>query len=232
MLQLVKKALAVLLVTGSLGVGGYVLAQSTGAPPTAPPKPATPPVAPAPNVPPARPPSPGSIAAPAPPPANGLPPKADVNVPMRVRANISVADMTQQGNEYLAKMNDIVKRMVQLQEIARRQKDVIRLNCVNDKLLQLKQLQNIADQARNNMQEAIARGDEDSRYHEFGRITIAYQQGQVLSNEADNCIGEDLTFLGQTTITVEEPNVPEDPTLQQGPDFPIVQPLPVASPQS
>src|SRR5438045_7513795 len=99
--------------------------------------------------------------------------------------------MTQQANDYQAKMNDILKRMVQLQEIARRQKDVIRLNCVNDKLLQLKQLQNIGDQAHNNMQEAIVRGDEDARYHEFGRITIAYQQAQVLSSEADNCIGEE-----------------------------------------
>jgi hypothetical protein len=150
---------------------------------------------------------------------------------MRARANISVTDMTQQANEYQAKMNDILKRMVQLQEIARRQKDVIRLNCVNDKLLQLKQLQNIGDQAHNNMQEAMVRGDEDTRYHEFGRITIAYQQAQVLSSEADNCIGEDLTFLGQTSVTVEEPNIPEDPTLQQGPDFPVVEPLPVASPQ-
>ena len=102
---------------------------------------------------------------------------------------------------------------------------------VNDKLLQLKQLQNIGDQAHNNMQEAIVRGDEDARYHEFGRITIAYQQAQVLSSEADNCIGEDLTFLGQTSVTVEEPNIPEDPTIQQGPDFPVVEPLPVASPQ-
>jgi len=153
-----------------------------------------------------------------------------VEIPLRARANISVPDMVQQAKDYIAKMNDTLKRMVQLQDIARRQKDVIRLNCVNDKLLQLKQLMNIADQANNNMQEAIARGDEHARYHEFGRITVTYQQAQVLSAEAENCIGEDLTFLGPTTVTVEEPNIPEDPTLQQGPDFPVVQPLPVASP--
>src|SRR5262249_17734511 len=105
----------------------------------------------------------------------------EVEVPMKARANISVADMTQQAKSYIEKMNEIVKRMVQLQEIARREKDVIKLNCVNDKLLQLKQLLNIADQANNNMQEAIARGDEDARYHEFGRVTIAYQQAQGLN---------------------------------------------------
>jgi hypothetical protein len=155
----------------------------------------------------------------------------EVEVPMKARANISVNDMTQQAKSYIEKMADVVKRMIQLQDIARRQKDVIKLNCVNDKLLQLKQLQNIADLANNNMQEAIARGDEDARYHEFGRVTIAYQQAQALSGEAENCIGEELAFLGPTQVTVIEPNEPENPSLVPGPDFPVVQPLPVASPQ-
>src|SRR5262249_19309498 len=96
--------------------------------------------------------------------------------------------------------------------------------------LQLKQLLNIADQANNNMQEAIARGDEDARYHEFGRVTIAYQQAQGLNGEAENCIGEELAFLGPTQVTVVEPNEPEGPVLVPGPEFPVVQPLPVASP--
>jgi len=155
----------------------------------------------------------------------------EVEVPMKARANISVNDMTQQAKSYIDKMGDIVKRLVQLQDIARRQKDVIKLNCVNDKLLQLKQLQNIADLANNNMQEAIARGDEDARYHEFGRVTIAYQQAQALNGEAENCIGEELAFLGPTQVTAVEPNEPENPQLVPGPEFPVVQPLPVASPQ-
>lgn len=159
------------------------------------------------------------------------PAPADVDVPMRARANISVADMNQQTLAYIEKMNDGLKHMIPLQEIARREKDVIKLNCVNDKLLQLKQLLNIADQAKTNLDEAIARGDEDARYHEFGRVTIALQQAQVLVTEAENCIGEDLAFLGPTQVTVEEPNTPDDPTIVPGPDFPVVEPLPVASPQ-
>jgi len=139
--------------------------------------------------------------------------------------------MQAQTKAYLQAMEDALKHMVGLQEIARRTKDVIKLNCVNDKLVSEKQIINIADIANNNMKEAIARGDEEARYHEFGRITIANNQSQQLVAEAEVCIGQELTFLGATTVTVEEPNVPEDPTLPQGPDFPVVQPLPVASPQ-
>jgi hypothetical protein len=158
------------------------------------------------------------------------PDHAEVEVPMMARANISPAEMTQQANAYISKMNDTVKYMVQLEDVARHEKDVIKLNCVNDKLLQLKQLLNIADKANNNMQEAIARGDEDARYHELGRVTIAYQQSQALKTDADNCIGEELAFLGPTQITAYEPTEPENPTLAPGPEFPVVQPLPIASP--
>jgi hypothetical protein len=167
-----------------------------------------------------------------PPPEAQPDPATNLSIPVRARAQISVAEMNEQVEKYFQKMDEILKRMVDLQEIARREKDVIKLNCVNDKLLQLKQLMNIADQAKTNMQEAIARGDEDSRYHEFGRITIAQQQAQALASEAENCVGEDLTFLGPTQVIIEEPELPDDPTVVIGPDFPVVEPLPVASPQA
>jgi hypothetical protein len=155
---------------------------------------------------------------------------ADVDVPMQKRANISPADMTRQTDQYFNRMQEVFKRVVQLQDVARKQKDVIKLNCVNDKLLQIKQLLNIADSAKTNMQEAIARSDEEGRYHEFGRVTIAEQQISILGTEAENCIGEDLSFLGPTEIIVEQPEEPDDPTLPAEPEVPEVEPPPIASP--
>ena len=40
----------------------------------------------------------------------------------------------------------------------------------------VKQLLNIADSAQTNLSEAIARSDEDGRYHEFARVTVAQQE--------------------------------------------------------
>ena len=90
----------------------------------------------------------------------------------------------------------------------------------------------LADTAQQNLQDAIARNDEEARYHEFGRLTIIHQQAGALASEAENCVGEDLTFLGPTEVLVTEPELPDNPTLVTGPDFPIVEPLPVASPQA
>ncbi len=150
-------------------------------------------------------------------------------VQLEKREEISTGDMTERVRKRVERMNESLKHVVGLQEIARKQKDVIKLNCVNDKLLQVKQLLNIADAASTNMQEAIARQDDDGRYHEFGRVEIAAQQSQALGTESENCIGEELTFLGPTQVSVEEPELPSD--VDHGPLFPPVEPLPVASPK-
>jgi len=65
------------------------------------------------------------------------------------------------------------------------------------------------------MHEAIAQDDEDARYHEYGKVVIAEQQVSVLSGEAENCIGEELVFLGPTEVDVDEPENPDDPTEEE-----------------
>jgi hypothetical protein len=139
----------------------------------------------------------------------------DVTVPMEKQAQLSPADMSEEGVRLVRSMQESLKKVVGLQQVARKQKDVIKLNCVNDKLLQIKQLLNIAESATTNMVEAIAQDDEPGRYHEFNKIVIAQQQVQVLAGEAETCIGEELVFIGPTEVEVDEPALPDDPT---GPD--------------
>ncbi len=118
--------------------------------------------------------------------------------------------MVQQGNGYFKSMNETVKRISALQEQSKRQKDIIRLNCVTDKLVQTKVNLTIAEQAMAALQENIARADEGGRTHEFTRLTIVNQKVTVLGAEAENCIGEDLSFIGATRVDVEvDPNLPQ-----------------------
>jgi len=144
--------------------------------------------------------------------ADEPPADEELTVPMEKRAELSPSDMVAEASKLIGVMQTQLKKVVGLQEVARRQKDVIKLNCVNDKLLQIKQLLNIGEGANTNMHEAIAQDDEDSRYHEFGKIVIAEQQVTVLSGEAEGCIGEELVFLGPTEVTADEPELPDDPT--------------------
>jgi len=171
---------------------------------------------------------------PAPAPAAGAQKTADtpddqVQQQMTKKAEIPAAQMSAGADGYLIKMRDVLKRVVQLQGIARKQKDVIKLNCVNDKLLQIKQLVNIGEANKTNLDEAIARDDESGRYDFYSNITIANDQVQTLGAEAEQCIGQDLSFLGPTETTVEGGNEPDDPTVTEEPDFPEVDLPPVAS---
>jgi Neural proliferation differentiation control-1 protein (NPDC1) len=152
------------------------------------------------------------------------PNQADIAV--KQRSTLGPQEMVQQGNDYFKSMNETVKRISSLQDQSKRQKDIIRLNCVTDKLVQAKVNMTIAEQAMAALQENIARADEGGRTHEFIRLTIVNQKVSVLGAEAENCIGEDLSFVGATRVDVEvDPNLPQiDVTSPPLPTLPIERP--------
>ena len=182
-----------------------------------------------PAAPPAAPPPPAA-GAPAPGPG-GPSPGADVDVSVKQRANLTPQEMLGQGKDYFRVMNETLGHIQQLQETARRQKDIIKLNCVTDKLVQAKVNINIAEQAMTTLQESIARADEGARTHEFTRLTIVNQKVLFLGTEAENCIGEDLSFVGATRVDVEvDPGIPTtDPTLPPGPSIDVTRPPPASN---
>jgi len=156
---------------------------------------------------------------------------SSVDLSVKQRPTLTPADMVNQSKEYFTGMGAAVKRIQTLQEQAKREKDIIRLNCVTDKLVQARVNVNIAEQSMATMQESIARNDEGEQTHEFTRLTIVNQKVTVLGAEAENCIGEDLSFVGATRIDVEvDPNIPQyDPTQPGSPFIDITRP-PEASP--
>ena len=153
-----------------------------------------------------------------------VPSQADISV--KQRSSLTAQEMVKQGSEYFKNMNDTVKRITDLQAQSKRQKDIIRLNCVTDKLVQSKVNITIAEQAMAALQESIARADEGGRTHEFTRLTIVNQKVQVLGAEAENCIGEDLSFVGATRVDVEiDPNLPQiDVTQPASPQIDVERP--------
>ncbi len=157
-------------------------------------------------------PPPGAQRAPAAGGPTAGPTDVDISVPRKSKLNAE--DMMTQSRDYRARVQEILLRIQSLQEQARKQKDIIRLNCLADKLVQAKVNLNIADQAMGSVQEAIGRKDEPGSVHEFTRITIVHQKAQVLGAEAEACVGEDLSFVGATKVEVTiDPNItPTDTT--------------------
>jgi hypothetical protein len=136
----------------------------------------------------------------------------DVGASAGVQANIAPEEMTSRAGGMVAEMESIQGRLTALQQQARESRDIIKLNCVNDKLLQVKQLLNIADAARVSLGEAVSARNEGDRYHQYTVITVSSEKARVLRDEAEACIGEELVFQGRASIDVDAPDIPDDPT--------------------
>ena len=153
-------------------------------------------------------------------PAPGNPPPAAVDTSVPQRSSLSGQDMIRQGREYRANMDKVIIELQGMVEQARKQKDIIRLNCVMDKLAQVKVSMNIGDEAIQKLQEAASRNDDGAALHEYTRMTIVNQKVQVLQNEGQTCVGAELNYIGATRVEVEAPDLPEgvtDPSLEPPP---------------
>ncbi len=158
--------------------------------------------------------------------AAAAPGAGPVDISVKQRPMLRPEEMVGQAQEYFKSMNEVLKHVQSLQEQSKKDKDIIRLNCVTDKLVQVRVNLNIGEQSMTALQEAVTRADEGERTHEFTRLTIVNQKVQVLGAEAENCIGEDLSFVGATRVDVEiDPNIPQyDPTKPAAPGIDIERP--------
>jgi hypothetical protein len=100
------------------------------------------------------------------------------------------------------------QHVLHLQAIARKEKDVIKLNCVNDKLIQIKPYLNIADHTRIEI-ETRGAGDEAERMTLHTEMTQVGDNVHRLREEADQCVGELGVTEGENTVV--GPHFPMDP---------------------
>ena len=132
----------------------------------------------------------------------------------------------ERSTKALATMREVLRDVLGKLEEARRAKDVVKLNCVNEKLTQLKGLLRISEQADVALQEAVSNRETTASEHEYTKVMIAQQKVTQLRHEADGCIGQ-LAFRTDENLSVEvktpkdlpggDPTRPEDPELPSDP---------------
>ena len=95
-----------------------------------------------------------------------------------------------------------------MQAVARREKDIIKLNCVNDKLVQVKPQMNIADAAA----AELGSSRDGDRMMAYESVSQASENIRRLREEADQCIGEPVTTGGESSNSFTGPGATDDPT--------------------
>jgi hypothetical protein len=141
------------------------------------------------------------------------------------------AEKLARSNRAVTRMRGVLKEALGKLEESRRTRDVLKLNCVNEKLTQIKGLLRISEQADVSLQEAVATGENGTAEHEYTKVTIARQKVDQLRTEVEECIGQ-LAFRTDENllVQVEEPNdLPDDPSRSLPPN-PLISRPPPASP--
>lgn len=133
------------------------------------------------------------------------------NAPAQQPRELSPQEMIADAERLAAEIHAVRAEVVALQTEAREKKDMIRLDCIDDKLAQLDQLGLIVDAARSDLGAAVASGDLEGRIHHHGLVTQAREKATAVRQEADGCIGEEMRFPGNADIDVTDPGL-DDPT--------------------
>ncbi len=144
-------------------------------------------------------------------------------------AKLTNQEKKARGETMLKDMRGALDRATAILAEARSQKDIVQLNCVNEKLRQIKGLLKISEKASVDMYEAIAANVDRDVNHAFTKMAVAHQKSLILRAEADQCVGAATIYAGETEVEVEEPKALQaagDPTESKGPpiapDFPDV----------
>jgi hypothetical protein len=130
------------------------------------------------------------------------------------QVNLSPAEQLTQADSALTQMDasrTVVRRQL---ETARSQRDVVKVLCLNDKLNQLDVALRSARERRQALEAAAQRNDADLSNHEFTILTVLRTRSDQLSAEANQCIGKEAGFIGESAVTSTiDPNLPtQDPS--------------------
>ena len=122
---------------------------------------------------------------------------------------VQAQDRNMSDEQRLKKAGTSVSTMKQTLEIAlerladaRKGKDIIQLNCVNEKLSAISGLVKISEEAEKGLKEAIAKRDAELKQHEYSKVVLAGKRVSELRLEVEGCVGEMSRYTGNTEVVV------------------------------
>ncbi len=150
----------------------------------------------------------------------------DAQVGFQRKTSLTPQEQLVEAQKHVVRMEGAATGVRKMLEEARRQRDVVKTLCLNDKLSQIDVAIRSARDRRGQLQAAVNRNDVELSNHEFTILTVLRQRSEQIVAEANQCIGEESAFVGDTRTTVnidpqippdETPYPPTDPTLVIGP---------------
>jgi len=143
-------------------------------------------------------------------------------------ANLTPAQMVDQAKGMMPQMDRAAATVRRQLSVAREQKDVVKALCLNDKLNQIDLAIRTASDRIGGLQAAAAANDQERSKHQYTVILVLKDRVSALVSEANQCIGEETGFIGESNVTVTVEDVPDvDPSAF--PDDPLVSEPPITT---
>lgn len=164
---------------------------------------------------------------------------------------VSKLSFPEQNKGVKLNLKMMAKAAAQIQkkiQAAHADRDIVKINCLNDKYLQIRAADKLTRKFHKKMLEAQKAADHSTRNHEFAKIAILAEKVRVKIEESKTCDGKSSELLGQTEVSTEKAedaegakdpskatDVPGDPdpytSMEITPAGPLFRP-PLASPSA
>lgn len=154
---------------------------------------------------------------------------APVDVTAQEDVNLTPEQQVQKAEQYLGAMERSATTVQRQLETARKARDVVKVLCLSDKLTQLHVAIRSFKERQSSLKSAVERKDPDRSRLDFSVIAVLKERGSSLSAEANQCVGDEAGFIGESDVKLTiDPNIADtDPS--EYPDDPLISTPPVVS---
>lgn len=148
-------------------------------------------------------------------------------VPFQRKTTLTPQEQLVEGGKHVARMEGAANGVRRMLGEARKQRDVVKTLCLNDKTSQVDVAVRSGKERFTQLEGAVKRNDVELSNHNFTIITVLRQRSEQLVAESNQCIGEEAAFVGDTKTSVQvDPQIPPD----EAPYPPVTDPTVVIGP--
>ena len=127
------------------------------------------------------------------------------------------------AKQFMTKMEQGSATVRTMLEQAQAARDVVKAMCLKDKLMQIEVAKRSGRDRVLTLQSAVDAKDKDRSRHEFMIMQVLRDRVEQLVKEANQCIGEELGFVGESQVTLQvNPDIPDNNPDELGSDPEII----------
>lgn len=149
---------------------------------------------------------------------------------------VESAEMLGDAQRRIERMRGVLGTTTELlEEVRETDGDILRINCINEKLAAMKGFVKVSEQSYSSLRDAASRDDSAAESHHVSLINVSDVQVRELGEEAQICVGQVQVFVDDTVadrrvdpgLADVDPIVPDDDEFD---DFFATEPLPELTP--